>query len=332
MTEREERAFDAVDELVKGYMVRKNQGTDATRLLTRIRASRQACEGLGQTDRVDRSDWMLMTRMWTGCAKCLSSTLTWAVLTLLACWAAFMGGRHVGPPSVGAAVTLRNVGSEHARGIDRCYRVQYSPDPSYWDGKNKLEGPSSSLLWTRGDQFWSDCTISDTHLKVGRDSDGVLWISPSPLKGIRFTNESTQLPQVVSLLCAVNSMIVPRLMEEVLANFNSHLESSFSNEDQTERTVIWARLKPGRAHPLLSAALLEIDPDTKVLNRLVLWMVRGGQPQGIVTYTLVDSSTWSDSSIKSDDRYRLESHLESGAEIVQGTLTMPGETLANPAS
>jgi hypothetical protein len=111
--------------------------------------------------------------------------------------------------------------------------------------KTYLKGPRQVFCGLRGDRFWSDCTIGDFHLKVGQDSDGVLWVSPSPRKGIRFTNDATQLPQVVSLLCAINSMIVPRLVEEVLSDFNLHSESSYAGPEQKIRTLIWARLKPG---------------------------------------------------------------------------------------
>jgi hypothetical protein len=339
MNEREERTLDATDELVKGYVSRSAERVDTTYLIERVWASRQRNATLLETAStgchlvVDPSTKPGSPRKIAGG---LSAVLTWAAITLLAVCAAFFGGRYIGPHAASAAVSLRDVSVEHAQAIDRCYRVQYSPDPRFWDGENKLEGPSASVMWTRGDRFWSECTVGDIRLKIGQDSDGVLWVSPNPSKGIRFKNATAQLPPVVSLLCAINSMVVPKLVEEVLADFDLRSESSFAESGRRNTTLIWARLKPGRTHPLLSDALLEIDAETHVLNRLVLWTVRNGQPKGVVTYSLIDNLSFHDSCLvfdhasQGDNWYRLESHLETDAEIESGTFTTSADTLATP--
>jgi hypothetical protein len=87
----------------------------------------------------------------------------------------------------------------------------------------------------------------------------------------------------------------------------------------------------------LSEALLEIDPETNVLNRVVLWTVREGQPKGIVTYSLIDNplsekNSTLNRSTQTDDRYRLQSHLAEGALIESGTLATPSQMLSEPAS
>jgi hypothetical protein len=81
--------------------------------------------------------------------------------------------------------------------------------------------------------------------------------------------------------------------------------------------TIWAQLKPGRTHPLIARAALEVDPETHVLRHLVLWILRDGQPGGTVTYQWIESGT------RDDAYYRLESHLDADAEIEMHTLTSP---------
>ena len=180
-----------------------------------------------------------------------------------------------------------------------------------------LEGPSESVLWTRGDRFWSDCSIGDIRLAIGREEDGTLWVSPSRKKGIRFAGGDSQLPKEVAVLCDVNSLTVPALMDEVLADFDLRAEGPSSHAAEAT-SLVWARLKPGRSHPLISAALLEIDARSGALLRLVLWTVREGRPNGTVTYTLFDSAT------RGDDDYRLESHLDPGAEVEIQSFGRPG--------
>jgi hypothetical protein len=147
--------------------------------------------------------------------------LAWtAVTTVAALVMALAAGRLLTPHSASAAGLLQSMQSQHSRSIDHCYRVEFQPDPDRWDGSNKLSGPSSSLMWTRGDRFVSDCRIADLTLTLGREADGVFWVSPSPAKGIRFTNDASQLPGDIAVLSAVNSMSFTRLVDEVLADFD----------------------------------------------------------------------------------------------------------------
>ena len=290
------RTDEAVDRLVRNYLDGETEQTDATALLARIRASRpQVAHGTDAAVSTSGTGGRRWSRSWT-----------WAAATALAMVIAFLGGRHLGSDQASAAGVLRDVQAVHAQDIDRCYRVQFAPDPRSWDGRNKLAGPSQSVLWTRGDRFWSDCTIGDIRLGIGREADGTLWVTPSRKKGIRFASDESRLPEEIALICAINSMSVPQLVGEVLADFDlrSHAEVG-----DASRTVIWATLKPGRSHPLLSNAVLEIDERKNVVTRLVLWMARDGRPGGTVTFTLLESSRLN------DEQYELATHLDADAEI-----------------
>jgi hypothetical protein len=186
--------------------------------------------------------------------------------------------------------------------------VQFAPDSKYWDGKNQLKGPSESVLWTRGDRFWADVQIGTIRLAIGRDEAGTLWASPSPSKGIRFADELADLPEDVAFACAVNSMSLPALVEDVLSDFDLRGQGPSSHGDKPTN-LVWATLRPGHSHRILSAALLETDAATDAIVRLVLWTVEKAAPKGTITFTLIDSDTLR------DDQYRLESHLDTNAVI-----------------
>ncbi|WP_437193404.1 hypothetical protein [Planctomicrobium sp. SH527] len=229
---------------------------------------------------------------------------------------AFLCGRYFDNPTANAATVLQGVQSTHAKGIDYCYRVRFDPDPRTWNQNNKLEGPSLTRLWTRGDRFWSDCAIGDIQFKLGREANGSVWITGSREKGIRFSNQFENLPEIIVQICQINSMSVPQLMNQVLVDFdlNSRVSSDASG---SKRTLVWAQLKPKRTHTLLSNALLEIDTRSNILVRLVLWTVKNGQPNGTVAFTLLESGTIDDS------QYELDSHLAPGAPIEIQTLPSP---------
>jgi hypothetical protein len=319
-----DRSIDAaVERLVAGQLDHAAQRIDTAGLLERVRRSRQLDAEMFASPAASEAPVRLSSaalpdgsgrsfderdRDASGERRRWADRLSWPLLAALVLLATFLGGRQIGPPAANASLALRDLQSVHRGEVDRCYRVQYAPDPRFWDDTKVLEGPSHSLLWTRGDRFWSDCTIADIRLRIGRQEDGTLWVSRSPQHGIRFTDDPSQLPEEVALLCAVNAMTVPRLVEEVLADFDLRADPAPTAAGPAAM-VVWAALKPGRSHGLISSALLELDPETHVLTRLVLWMIRDGQPRGTVTYTLLESGT------EDDSRYQLEAHLADGAEL-----------------
>jgi len=295
--------MESVERLVRSYLDSQSQRLDTTELEARIRRSRTldhvTSEGRSpnaKRNSIQRGFWP-RSRNWVALAA--------SVLLMLG---AFLGGRYLSPNLVNAATLLRSVRVVHSSPIDRSYRVHYSPDPRYWDRKKVLEGPSESLLRTRGDRFWSDCAIGSIRLAIGCEQDGSLWVSTSRKSGLRLAKNVSELPPEVGVLCDVNAMTVPKLLDDVLADFTIQAEAS-STKPSDASTLIWARLKPGHKHHVISAALLEIDDRRELLVRLVLWTVREGRPNGTVTYTLLSGGD------QGEAQYRLESHLDHDAKI-----------------
>lgn len=303
MSDPDDRQFESVDRLVAEYLDAETQRVDATSLVARLRSQAADAAAVSASTVVEPDK-----KRGPGAKSGGWRWVLWPAITAAAVVVAFLGGRHIGPASVNASTVLQGVRTTHSDNLDRCYRVQFAPDPRYWNRKNKLDGPSESTLWTRGDRFWADCTIGDLKLAIGSNEHGTIWVTSDPSKGIRFTDSRSQLPEKVALLCAINSMTVPALVDDVLADFDLRAENGAAQSGRGT-TLIWAKLKPGRTHPLLSAAMLEIDAESRVLQRLVLWTVQNGDPKGTVTYTLLKSETIDDA------QYRLESHLDADTVV-----------------
>jgi len=310
MTHQDDGQNHLIDHLVRNYVERRVKEIDSSALVERILDDHAqprpavAEPSIGQPiDRL-KSNWRWM------------KLVSWCGISTLAVVFGFLYGRHFDNRTANASLILRDVQSEHAQETDYCYRVRFDPDPRYWNRNNKLDGPSLSHLWTRGDRFWSDCTIGDIKFKLGREANGTVWISPSRNKGIRFSNSPSRLPKVVEQICLINSMSVPRLLNEVLVDFDLNSQT-VSSPTEEQRTLIWAHLKPNRTHSLLSHALLEIDPRTKVLIRLVLWTVQDGHPKGTVAFTLLEKA------MITDDQYKLRFHVDSDAVIEIQALPAP---------
>lgn len=299
MTPSQPEPDDVVDALVRDHLRRQESQIDASALLERIEA-----------DRV-QSGPLPFSRPTVFHRTALQRVAWWSTIAGIVL-AAFLGGRYLNPTFANASTLLRNVRTVHRQSVDRCYRVQYSPDQLSNDGVSKPSAASESMLWTRGDRFWSDCAIGNGRLKIGRDESGTIWLAPSRSKGIRFSPEKTQFPKDVETLCQINSLTVPVLVDDVLADFDLQTDGPSTQADG-RRSLVWARLKPGRSHAFLSAATLEIDAQTDVVTRLVLWLQKPQGPNGTVTYTLIEQPA------PAVDSYRLESHLDGGAVVEDQT-------------
>jgi hypothetical protein len=301
-----------VERLLREHLERRIEQTDTAGLVARLHDARASQSQPPVTHREPVSGRWVRAGLWiatTASAVCL----------------AFLSGRSFAPAVADAETILRDVRSTHSRTIDRCYQVQFAPAPGYWNGKNPLNGPSETVLWTRGDRFWADAKLGTIQLVYGRDEQGSLWVSPSRSKGIRLSEGDEPLPDEIEMYCAINSLTVPALVDDVLVDFDLRTDPPNEPSRQAEgdvsasgNTLVWAQLKPGRTHARITSALLEIDQDS-TLVRLILWTIEDGQPRGTVTFTLVESGH------QGDEQYQLQSHLDESAEIRFHRLTPVSE-------
>ncbi|MEW4488159.1 hypothetical protein AB1L42_08760 [Thalassoglobus sp. JC818] len=293
--------IDEVEDLVRNHLHEQVLQLDSTALVDRLvgqMPKRQPAEGSG------------VARRW-------GSPLVWSLTTTLGFIVAFFVGRSSSSSPIQAATILRGVSAAHTQSMDRCYDVHFAPDPGYWNERNPFTGPSDTVLWTRGDRFWADATVGKIRLVYGRDGQGKLWVSPDRSTGIQIYGSDEELPEEITMFVAINSMTVPALIENVLTDFDLRADGPTNEQFQKSEdipqtgignSVIWATLKPGRSHSLISSALLEVD-ETDTLVRLILWTVDQEQPRGVVNFTLIDTAEIG------DEQYQLNAHLDADAEI-----------------
>jgi hypothetical protein len=288
-----------VDRLVRTHLNREAERLDASSLLARIRCDLEVGRRSTRSAPLSKAG---VSRQ--DCRRAFG----WPLLVAMGLVIAFLGGRYLNTAIASPTALLQGVRAAHLQNVDRCYFVQFAPDPRYTDPALPLDRPTDNTLWTRGDRFWCDCQIGDRRIAVGRDGHGQLWCAPSRRKGILLPGNAAEVSPEIQLLCDINSMRIPTLIEEVLADFELHADPPTSSSAGAT-SLVSARLKPGRKHSLLSAAVMEIDARSDVLVRLVLWVVRDGRPHGTVTFT------WVESAVKGDAQYGLAAHVDEDAEI-----------------
>ena len=90
-----------------------------------------------------------------------------------------------------------------------------------------------------------------------------------------------------------------QILGAVVRDFD--LKRETSGRDPTSTTqVVRATLKPGRSHPAIRGAVLEIDAETRLVRKMVLERVSRGQPPAAATYTLIETRA------RDDGKFRLE--------------------------
>jgi len=219
---------------------------------------------------------------------------------------AFLGGHYLKPAQASPEAIVREACQVHALPIDRCYLVQWMPLPGANLPALPIRAqPRETRLWTRGDRFWMSSTNPERQWAWGRDEQGAVWLALGHKHGVRF--ERDEVPEPLAVACDINSLELETLLNEVLHSFRLvHLPAEMPDGTATYRI----RAVPSSVRPLpgIGGALLEID-ETRVVRRLILRRMRGGQPLARVTFTLVDTS------IQPDAAYKLEGHLQPGAPV-----------------
>jgi hypothetical protein len=223
---------------------------------------------------------------------------------------AFVGGRYLAPVEASTSTVrlLRGAQRVHALPLDRCYYVEWQLEPGVVERGLVAAQPGSTHLWTRGDRFWIESFKRGRRVAYGRDEQRRVWVARSPSEGIRYEADEARTPRWLALSCDLYSMRVETLLSDVLSDF-ALARRTTTDASGLPLYVLEGRPRAGVSHPSLSAARLEIDAETNVLRRVVLWRHVGGEPVATVTHTLVSTG------FQDDDQYLLEGHLEPGAAV-----------------
>jgi len=195
----------------------------------------------------------------------------------------------------------------HRLPVDRCYLVEVRRDPAFLEVFPNTPLMQTNRLWTRGDRFFFLPPEGRPGRAWGRDENGNLWLAPTPRVGVRV--ESEEIPAPLSAGFEVHTLRVDQLLGEVLRNFDLK-RAEHQTDDLSATEVIRATPIFGRFSAMIRSATLEIDPETKVLRRLVIARGPIGKPVATTTYTLIETTTLD------PVQYSLEGHLREPFEIV----------------
>ena len=287
---------DALDALIRARLDRDAERIDPRELFARIVGAESGRAG-GANPPVGRK-WKV--------AGYLGGVAVAAGLAFL-----FFGGLFYARPEVASAeVLVRDAQHAHHQPVDRCYLVDVRRESDAPDESRAFTALSSTTrLWTRGDRFWIESTNPRQKWAWGRDERGGLWLSFTALqpRGVRL--DPDEVPRSLEQACDLFSMRPETLLADIRRDFALTREATPDRSGQR----IAAALKPNRYSPVLRSATLEIDPETKVIRKLVLNRLRNGQPLAAVTYTLVETGT------QEDAKYQLEGHMPAGATILSRT-------------
>jgi hypothetical protein len=238
--------------------------------------------------------------------RLIRRSLFWWTAAAAALLLAFLGGLQMGSGRAGAETLVHQARAAHQLPLDRCYLVEVRRDQPGREEADPLTNPTRIIrLWTRGDRIWIESVQPQRRWAWGRDESGNVWMAFGPHRAIRFPRD--EVPGWLALGCDVLAMRLETLLQDVLRDFDLRRTGDGAGLPVTQ--VVTATLKPGRQHPSLRQARIEIDAETKVIRRLVLTRTRQGQPFATLTYTLAESRP------QDDSQYLLEGHLASPFEV-----------------
>jgi hypothetical protein len=184
--------------------------------------------------------------------------------------------------------------------------VRIEPFPDALGRYPTLAAGHTTWIWTRGDRFYVTSPQAGGQRAWGLDDRQRLWMAPFPWVGFVF--EPGEVPEPMAVVCGVYTMRLETLLDELMTDFDVVAESP-RPDTPPEVVRIRAALKPGRVHPNLRDATLEVDARAKVITRAVLTRTHRGRPVAVVTLSLSETRP------QSDDHYQLAGHLTSHALV-----------------
>ena len=297
MSEPEDLSDEAVEALVRDHIDREAGRIDAVPSFDRLRASWPS--PVARNDGTACRSWVVRLRPTWSLAWGLSAA---AVLLIAATW--IFQSR---PAMAGAEGLVRAAEQELKAPLDRCYLVEVrrDSDSSSDSASNGEESPLQApfrltKLWTRGDRFRVESPDPEKSWAWGRGEDQRVWFALGTHRGVVL--EPDEIPRWLSFACDLYAIRVDQILGAVLRDFD--LETDTRGDAGSSATrVVRATLKPGRSHPAIRGAVLEIDAATSRVRRMVLDRTIDGQPPATATYTLVETRP------RDDDAFRLEGHL-----------------------
>jgi hypothetical protein len=273
---------DPLNQLIRKHLEREEAKVDPAAVLAGVRA-RQARPQSGSPSRT--LPWL----RWG------AGFLTMAAALILMLWGVPSG-------NATAETLVRQAREVHAGPVDRLYQIDTQLETSWSKRFPILQLNRKVQLWTRGDRYHLIATNDWQQIIWGKDEQGRHWLSLNPKVGLIFNADELD---DINLSTELYSMKLESLLVELPKGFDLRRESI---PDRPGFARIVALPKRNLPQLRLREASLEMDEKSKVIQKLTLRRTVRDNATAIVTYTLLETKTLSDSA------YHLKGHLE--ADVV----------------
>jgi hypothetical protein len=167
--------------------------------------------------------------------------------------------------------------------VERCYLVEVRPDD---DGLGEEVLPTRTMrVWAAEDKFRVEMTRGNFRWSWGRDTDGVVWLTSNPRRGLRIAPEE-QGPGLL-WMAELYGLRPETLLSQILAHCRLREDA---RPGSNYPRVIHAEPRATARQVWLRSATLELDAETKAVRKLTL--KRANKADGgttTVTFTLIDT-------------------------------------------
>lgn len=199
--------------------------------------------------------------------------------------------------------------------VDRCYLLQVEPISS----RGEPLGPPlrESHLWTRGDRYRIDLLAGEG--SVGQDENRRIWVAPTRREGAYFEKDET--PEKLALISDLRTLRLDLLLRELTRGFHLRWEGAPGADAHRVRRILATPRRELNWHGIQSV-LLEVEPDSKNVRRLVVHRLRTTRGHVRISLTHQTSET------RPDSFYHLASALNPDApEYGRGRAILRGKVI-----
>lgn len=275
---------DPLQRAIRDHLEREAETVDAVEMLARVRKTASP-----------RRTWKRLTAGLAGGALAAGVAL---VLLLNPAQA---------PQLAAADQIVREARDAHAQATDRHYELQTEND---LPPQRRTQFPLLSrtyTIWTRGERFWLETIDDGPHYTAGQDAEGRIWFVLSRKRGLLF--DANEVGEPLARFCDLLSLRAVQTLSELLDGYTL-LRKDRGQPGEPIR--IEATIRPSflNRNPRLREILMELDPETRLIQYARLKRQLEGEFSSRLTFTLLEKAQQPDSA------YELRGHLDPDAEIL----------------
>ncbi len=191
---------------------------------------------------------------------------------------------------------------------DRHYVVESHWEPWLRDQLPLITRPRKARLWTRGDRLRLESIDPNGRPWAwGKDGANNYWFTPNRKLVLSFTE--AEVPESMAIVSDFCGLDLDTMLDDLLAHWQLTRQEV---PDKPELVRIQAQRR-FRRWARLRSVTLDIDPDTRVIHRVVLERNLGRQRAGRSTFTLLETAQ------QPDDFYTFFSILDGKPYVLDGT-------------